>query len=460
MTSITTSSFGRPDRPLVRRSLSEMAGMLGLAFPIVIGLTASTLIGVVDTIMIAPLGTDVMGAASLTTSAMIIMYTVVYGLIAVVNVRLAQGEGANDPQAVASALHNGAAVAVFAGLIGTGLMLAGLPLLSRFDQPESVLTILAPYWIVKSFVLIPYALLSAFRGLFNAVRRPWMSAAIAFAAVAVNIPLNYVFINGAFGVEGLGLFGAGVGSLLAQFVALAIAFAYWRMAKRFARYRVDAPLSIRQMLTAFRDGLPVAVGNLAEGGAYAVAGVILGLFGAAALAANQVVHAIAAVMYMLPAGMTSAVSIRIGQAIGAQEAHRLRAIGLSATGLVLIWMTAFLIVIAVFRNDIARGLSDDQQVIPLATTMFLTVAFTQFADGLQSTSIGALRGLVDVRIPTAVTLIAFWGVGLPAAYVLGFQAGFGPNGVWIGYGLGVLLSAIVLQTRFWMKSATAGVMGL
>lgn len=427
--------------------------MLGLAVPIVVGLIASTLIGVVDTIMIAPLGTNAMAAASLTTSAMIIMYTVVYGLIAVVNVRLAQGEGADDPQAVALALRNGATLAVLVGGLGIGLMLAAFPLLGFLDQPPGVLDVLAPYWIAKSFIIAPYALLSTFRGLFNAVNRPWVSTAIALTAVAFNIPLNYVLINGAFGVQGLGLLGAGIGSVLAQVFACSLAYAYWRLAKRFERYRMGAPLSIRRMLTALREGLPVAIGNLAEGGAYAVAGLILGLFGAAALAANQVVHVIAAIMYMLPVGMTSAVSIRIGQATGAGEGARIRAIGVSATGLVLLWMTAFLIMLVFFRDDIARALSDDPEVIPLAIAMFMTVAFTQFADGLQSTSLGALRGLVDVKTPTVITLIAYWGVGLPAAYIIGFRFGLGPNGVWLGYGLGIFLSAVALQMRFWTRSA-------
>lgn len=438
--------------PLLARSLAEAPGVLKLAVPIIVGLTASTLIGVADTIMIAPLGTTAMAAASLTASVMIIMYTVTYGLIAVVHVRLAHGVGAKDPHAVASALRNGAVLAATVGSLCAGIMLAGFTLLPLLDQPPEVLAALLPYWIAKSFLLIPYALLSTFRGLFNAADRPWASTAIALTAAVVNIPLNYALINGAFAIPALGLAGAGIGSLLAQLFAFSIAYAYWRYAKTFAPYRIGAPLSLGRMLTALRDGAPVAAGNLAEGGAYAVAGLMLGFFGAAALAANQAVHVVAAVMYMLPTGMTSATAIRIGQAAGANEPQRLRAVGLGATGVVLLWMGAFFVILVVFRDDMANALSDDPAVIALATVMFLTVGFTQFTDGLQSTALGALRGLVDIRTPALITLTAYWGVGLPAAYVIGFQMGFGPNGVWIGYGLGVLLAAIALQLRFWLKT--------
>ena len=438
---------------LLSMSAREAPGVLALAFPIVAGLTASTLIGVVDTIMIAPLGADALAAASLAASAAIIMYAATYGLIAVTHVRFAQANGAKDAPAMAHALRNGLALAVIVGAVCTGIMLAGFPLLAHLNLPAEVLSALFPYWIAKSFILVPYALLSTFRGLFNAVNRPWASTAIAMFAVVVNIPLNYVLINGAFGASGLGLLGAGLGSLIAQCVALAAAYAYWRVARVFQDYRIAATLSPRRILGAFKDGLPVALGNLGEGGGYALAGLMLGFFGAAALAANQVVHSIAAIMYMLPVGMTSAVAIRIGQAAGAGETSRLRPIGLSATGIALVWMLCFLIALVLFRGDIARALSDDPEVIALAVTLFMTVGFTQFADGLQSASLGALRGLVDVRTPTVITLVAYWVIGLPAAYALGFRMGWGPNGVWIGYGLGVLLAAAALQFRFWMKTA-------
>jgi MATE family multidrug resistance protein len=208
------------------------------------------------------------------------------------------------------------------------------------------------------------------------------------------------------------------------------------------------------MRQLFREGWPVAVAYCGEGGSYAFAGLMLGWFGAAALAANQVVGSIAEVLYMLPLGMAAAVGIRVGQAIGAEETHRLRAIGVSAIGLVIAWMVVVTIVLVTFRRDIADALSDDPEVIALAVSMFLTIAFMQFADGVQSASLGALRGMIDNRVPTLISLVAYWGFALPIGYVFGFTLGFGPVGVWVGYGLGILAAAIALVWRFWAKTAT------
>ena len=249
--------------------------------------------------------------------------------------------------------------------------------------------------------------------------------------------------------------GAGVGSVLANGIALASAYLYWRFSDVLARYRQPVVLSVRRVGRSFAQGLPISIGNLGEGSSYALAGLMLGLFGASALAANQIVHSIAAVMYMLPMGMTSAVGIRIGQAIGARQLDRLRAIGIGATIVVLAWMTVFLALLLLFRTDIANSLSKDPAVVSIAVTMFLTIAFTQFADGLQSTSLGALRGMIDICVPTLITLAAYWLVALPCAYLLGFLLDFGPNGVWMGYGLGVFVAAITLQIRFWKRAGTS-----
>lgn len=155
---------------------------------------------------------------------------------------------------------------------------------------------------------------------------------------------------------------------------------------------------------------------------------------------------------MLPVGMAAAVSIRIGQAVGLKEYRRLHPISIAATGSVLCWMATFFVLLIFFRDDISAALTNDPEVFAIAVTMFLTIAFTQFADGLQSTALGALRGLVDVRVPTLITLSAYWLIALPAAYRLGFRMELGPNGVRIGYGLGIFIAAIALQLRFWNKT--------
>ncbi|GAB5470920.1 MAG: MATE family efflux transporter [Rhodospirillales bacterium] len=440
---------------LIARSWAETRRVVSLAIPIVVGLTAASLIGVVDTVMIAPLGTNELAAAALVTSMLVILFSALYGLVSVVGIDMAQAQGAQDPKAISSTVRNGVTLGLAVGAISAALMVAGFPLLDFLDQPPEVLAVLFPYWASMAFILVPFTALYIFKGLFDAIERPWTGAAFALFGVLVNIPFNWVLIHGIFGWPGFGLLGAGLASLLAEGSALAAAWLYWRRARVMAPYRQSAPLSLKAMRAQLHEGWPVALTYTGEGAAYACAGLMLGWFGAAALAANQVVGSIGAVIYMLPVGMAAAVGIRVGQAIGAGQLERLRPIGVSAFGTVVAWMAVITVLLLLFRDDLSEGLSDDPEVVAIASAMFLTMAFMQVVDGIQSTALGALRGMIDNRIPTVISLFAYWAVALPCAYLFGFLMNLGPSGIWIGYGLGLLTAAMALSVRFCRKTRVA-----
>ena len=418
--------------PIPATARAEIAPLLRLALPIVAGLAASTLIGVVDTVMIAPLGTLPLAAASLTTAAMIIFYSAIYGFVSAVGVEAAHRHGGAQADAVAAALRAGLGLAPLAGLVAALLMVLILLILPLIGQPPEVLAIITPYWLAMAAVLVPVALLMVIAQVLNAMDRPWTAAGFAFLAVILNIPLNYLLIWGIGDWPGLGLVGAGLASLIAETLALLVAI-IWLARHRLLRARPDTAL--RRRLA--RGGLP------------------LGIFGATALAANQIVQAVGGVLYMLPLGMAAAVAIRIGQASGSGDPARLRPIAVAAIGVVTIWMVAVTITLILLGGRIAAALSDDSGVVALATAMFVIVALIQVADGVQSTTLGALRGIMDFVWPTRLTLLSYWLFALPLAAVLGFWAGLGPLGVWAGYGIGIALVAIILPWRLWRLTAAA-----
>ncbi len=428
--------------------LSEVWRLITLATPIVVALAAAVLIGVVDTVMIAPLGTPALAGASIAASVILIFYSALYGLVSVCGVLIAQAFGAKDGEAVSVTVKASLVVSLVGGIVAAVLMIAVLPLLPIIGQPQEVVGIIRPYWIAMSFVLVPYAVFYALKGLYDATDQAWLGVAFSFIAVFVNIPANWVLIHGIGTWAGLGLLGAGLASLLAQTVSLVVAIAYWRMAATMTAYRTGAPVKPKDIIVQFREGSPLALGYAGEGGAFSVAGLMLGLFGASALAANQIVGSVSSVLYMVPLGMSAAVAIRVGQAIGEDARLRLRPIGWAALATVIVWMTAVMIMLLVLGDDIANALSDEPGVIALAATMFVIFAAMQIADGVQATALGALRGMLDNTWPVVATLICYWLLALPFAYGLAVPFGLGPNGVWLGYGAGLVLASLVLVWRF------------
>jgi MATE family multidrug resistance protein len=427
------------------RTAAEVMPLVRLALPIVAGLAASTLIGVVDTLMIAPLGTVPLAGAALATSIIIIFYATLYGFLSAVGVEAAHRYGAGDAAGVSAALRAGLTLALCTGSAGAAIMGAVFFALPLLGQPPEVLAILGPYWAAMSALLIPATMIMAIAQVLNAVDRPWTAAGFAFVGVILNVPLNFVLIWGIGDWPGLGLLGAGLASLGAESVACLLALAWLSATGRLRRGTARPGLLPRLA----RDGVPLGIGYMGEGAAFALVGVLLGLFGAAALASNQIVQAVGGVLYMLPLGMAAAVTIRIGQAIGGGEEARLRPIARAALGVVTGWMVFVTVALILLGGTVADALSDDPAVVQLATAMFVVVALIQVADGIQSTAYGALRGMTDYRVPTAITLCTYWLFALPLAGTLGFAADLGPLGVWGGYGLGIVIAAILLPLRFW-----------
>jgi MATE family multidrug resistance protein len=249
------------------------------------------------------------------------------------------------------------------------------------------------------------------------------------------------------------LLGAGLASLLSETLSLVLGVIIWRNAAATTASRHPIRPSRKELRIQLREGTNIAVGYLGEGGAYALAGLMLGWFGAVTLAANQLVHSVASVLYMVPLGVSIAVSIRIGQAIGAEERARLITIGKAALFLIVAWMSLVMIAILLGARPMSEALSSDPEVIALAISLFFVVALMQIGDGVQGTMLGAARGMMDNRVPVIITLICYWIVALPSAYVIAFVLDVGPQGIWIGYGAGLAIAATLLTRRYFAMAA-------
>jgi MATE family multidrug resistance protein len=438
--------------PAIRR---EAPALLALMVPIVAGLGASTLLGVTDSVMLAPLGALPLAAVGITTAVAVILYAAIWGLLSAMSVRIGTAFGAGQGRRIPATLRNGLALGWFAGLGGAALMIALWPVLPHLGQPAEVLAIMFPYWLAMSLAMIPFAVLTVFKATFEAVDRPWLGAGFAFLAVVINVPLNYALIWGLGPLPVLGLTGAGIASLTAEALALLAAWAYWRQAPSMRRLRLRRGLSGAEIASVAREGAPLGLMYIAETGAMAVATLMIGTFGAVALAGNQVAMSVGGLLYMVPLGIAGAVAIRVAQERGAGNLGALRPIAWAALGMGTIWLVAAAAVLGLHGATIASWITAEPEVITIAATIFFVFAFSQVMDGVQSTMTGALRGLSDTGFPAAVSMLAYWVLGLPLGWVLAHPFGMGPAGVWAGFVIALGLAGLVLVWRFLRQTGPA-----
>jgi MATE family multidrug resistance protein len=437
------------------RRTGEVRHLLALATPLVAGLVVSALMGVVDTAMLGHLGALPLAAVSLTMSVWVIFVAGLYGFLTPVGILAGTAHGAGDPAAIAATVREGRALALRSGLLAGLAMAAILPLLPWLGQPAEVVAAITPYWLAICAMLPGFAVSLVYKQTLEAIERPWLAVALAFTAVLFNASLNYMLIYGRFGLPALGLAGAGLGTALAIWftVALQMAVCHGAPALRARFGGVARDPTHRARLR--HEGLPMGVQYVLEGGSFALAGVFVGWLGASALAANQVVMAVAGVLYMVPLGMAAATSIRIAQAIGGDERMRLRAIGLAGLATATAWLVVATLLLTVFARPIARAFIEDPAVVGLAAGLFFVVGLMQVFDGVQSVSLGALRGMLDSHWPTRVSLLAYWGLALPLAWLCGIALGFGLAGVWAGFGIGLAVAGAMLLQRFLALTRTS-----
>lgn len=429
----------------------ELRPTLALAAPIIVGQVSQMLMGVTDSIMIGHAGTVPLAASSFGSSVFAIFYVVGIGMMVPVSIFVARARGAGRRDEASEYLRHGLALALGFGLLET-LVLAGVATqLHRFGQPPEVLAIVGPYFLLVGASITPVLGYLAFKQFAEALGRPWVPMVIMLAAVGLNVVLNWVFIYGHLGAPALGLTGAGIATLLAR-LSEAIVIAAWVRLDPTTRAswpaRWLAPLSWRRLQEMLQVGVPAAGMLFFEVTAFAFSAIMVGWLGAVPLAAHQITLSCASMSFMFPLGLSMAAGMRVSEAVGARQFHRLRPIGYTAMGLAIAMISVFALAFGFGGAVIAGWFVRDAAVIGMAAQLLVVAALFQLFDGWQVTGSSCLRALTDVRIPAIMTFIAYWIIALPLGYWLGIRGPLGAVGIWIGIATGLAAAALFLAARF------------
>src|SRR4051812_14301648 len=313
------------------------------------------------------------------------------------------------------------------------------------------------------WAMLPVLWYLVLRSFVSALEQPIWSLVVGAAGVIFNAFLNYGLIFGKFGFPALGLRGAGIGSSCANaFMFLAMA-AVVVLHPRFRRYRLFGRFwrsDWQRFREVWRLGLPIAVTLALEITVFNAAVFLMGLIGAMSVAAHAVALQIAAFTFMVPLGLSQAVTVRVGLAFGRRDREGIARAGWTACALGV----SFRALMAILMPAVPHGLVPlfldpadpaNAPVIPLAVSFLFLAALFQIFDGAQSVGAGMLRGLHDTRAPMLFAAFGYWGIGLVTSVGLAFGLGWQGVGIWTGLATGLAVVAVLMLSR-WLRRESLG----
>ena len=451
----------------LRPWLRELRALVALSWPLALGNLAQIAMGTTDVMMMGWLGRDTLAAGALGVNLYFVALIFGIGLLNAATPMIARELGRGSRNAhdvrgiVQQALWSAACMAVPCWLV----LWWSESLLLAMGQDAALSAAAGSYVHALQWALLPSWCYIVLRSFVSALERPAWALVIVIAAVLVNAVANWCLMLGHCGCRPLGITGSGIATLissLSMFAALSLVVG---AAQPFRRYRLFAEFwrpDWPQLRALWRLGLPLAATLSFEVTMFNAAVFLMGLIGAASLAAHSIAIQLASLTFMVPLGIGQAVSVRVGRAFGAQDPAAVRRAGWTAFWFAVAFMAAMsLIMVLAPRLLIAAFLDmanpNNAGVIDLAISFLTIAALFQIADGAQAIGSGMLRGLHDSRIPMLFALCGYWGIGLPLGLLLAFPLGFGGLGIWIGLATGLAIVAM-LMIRRWLHREALGLL--
>lgn len=435
-------------KPFFRNSHTKET--IQLAWPLVITQVGHIITGMVDNIFLGQIGTTEQAAGILSNNLYVLLLVfaigVSYATTPLVNAAYEQKDVLKKASLFKNSLFLNAMVAIVCFVI----LFFASNLLHDMQQPEDVVRLAVPFFDVLIFSLIPVSLFFTCKQYCEGLSNTKMALLISIVGNVINIILNYALIYGKLGLPSLGYMGSAWASFLARtFMGVSFLILIFNapVTKEISKVYKQVKLNWQELRELWKIGFNSAMQFTFEVAAFVIAGLMAGSFGKEQIDAHGVALSIAAFTYMFGSGISSAATIRVGIFSAQDNWIEIKKAAYTAIKLVLLVMGSCAIVLLVLNHQLPKAFSSEASIINLAATLLIIAAMFQLFDGIQVTIIGVLRGLEDVRWPTVITLVGYWLLALPLAYLLAFTFKLETIGIWIALLTSLVFVALCLLWR-------------
>ena len=424
--------------------------LLRLAGPMYVAQLAIMASGLIDTVMAGRLSALDLAAVGVASS---ILATVQMSLLSVLLALPPLGahlRGAGRDAEIGRELRQALWLALDLAAIAMLILAHPGPAVAFAELQPAVAAKVRDYLTASVWAVPGMVAMRLFYGLLNGLGRPRPVMVFNLVALALKVPLNAVFLYGLLGTPALGGPGCAVASALSYGLTALLAWGWCLAHPGFAAYGLHvrpAPPDGRALGEFLKLGLPIALTFIADLTAFFMA-LFIARLGFAASAAHQIAASLAVLAYMLPLALGNAAAVLAGQALGAGEAGRARALCWRAVRLGLGFALAVALLLWAGAGHVAALYTSDAAVRSLAAPLVALVGLYHVADALQAVAVNALRGYRKTAASMLIYTSCLWGVGLGGGYLLGLSGHFGPprgaSGFWIAaiMGLGIAAAGV------------------
>lgn len=426
----------------------EVKKLTALALPMFIAQVAQVGTGVVDTVMAGRVSIQDLEAVSLGASLFITFYVTLLGIATALNPILSERFGAGAKKELGEIGRQGIWFGALLGVIGMLVLLALAPFIARWESLSPYVRETTALFVIGVSLGMPAALMHrALHAFASSLNKPKPIMIVSLIALLLNIPLNYILIHGLFGMPKLGGAGCGFATAVCFWFNFLILWLYISKHHYFKPFGLMDKFS-KPVLANFKSflklGIPIGFSYFLEVSLFSFIALLLVQFGTVQVASQQVVINFSTIAYMVPQALSTALSVRVAQSIGAGSYLRARYISGVGISIGLVGGIVISCLILIFREPIVAFYTSEPEVVKIGSTLLIFAAIFQLSDSVQTIVSGALRGYKLTKFPMIIHAISFWGIGLGLGVYLGVYHNMQAVGFWIALVISLTVAAVLL----------------
>ena len=434
----------------LNRIILDYRKILLVGLPLAFNNLSSIAINVGDTLMIARFSEIHLAAIAIGSSVWISLFLFGLGLIMAIGPLVAQFFGANNFAAIKPIISQGFIIASIIALIIFFVMRNFLPIYLTFGIDSTTAELAQAYLKGLSIGVFPAFYYHVLKQVSEGMGRTVPILIVMVCCLPINLTLNYLFIYGGAGIPALGVEGCGFGSGIVFWIMFGLLLTYSKFISAHRVFYSDyipSTFDRIRLQTILKLGYPIGFSLCLQTGLFSVLTLIVGRLGTIQASAHQIVLNYSGFVFMVPLGLSMAITVCVGQLVGKGELNSSRRLAFHGILLCLIISILGSCISFFYPSLICSIYTDVPEVQNLAIPLLKIAAFVQIGDAMQTAASFALRGMKDTKIPMIMNFMSYWVVGFSTSYILGVVLGYGTQGVWLGLTIALFSAGICQMLR-------------